>query len=176
MALPTLMSRRNGVDPFTELQQEFDHALNRVFGNVPQRTNGQRTAPYAVDVHEDENHLYFEVELPGFKKDEVEITLADNTLTIAAERGETRRQGGTGQPARPGTQPAANDAAGNGALAPAARRETLLNERRFTYFSRSFTLPPTVSGENVEARMEDGVLFLTLNKREETKPRRIQVR
>ena len=169
MALPTLMNRRNGTDPFTELQQEFDHVLNRVFGNVPQSTNGRRSAPYAVDVHEDENHLYFEVELPGFRKDEVEITLDNNTLTIAAERSQARRaapagaQNGGGGPGEDG---------GN----VGRRRETLLNERRFTYFSRSFTLPPTVSSDNVEARMADGVLFLTLSKREETKPRKVQVR
>ena len=164
MALPMTVSRRNGMDPFVELQQEFDTVLNRVFGATPQSTSGRRSAPYAVDVHEDENHIYFEVELPGFKRDEIDLTLDNNTLTITAERSESRQSGGKGENGQGQSE------AGDG-----RRRETLLNERRFTYFSRAFTLPPTVSTDNVNARLEDGLLYLTLNKREETKPRKITV-
>src|ERR1039457_6245854 len=80
-------------------------------------------APYAVDVREDADHLYVEAELPGFKKDEVEITLENQTLTISAER----REGGSN---------------GN---KDKDKGEWLLNERRYTRFLRSFTLPPTVS-------------------------------
>jgi HSP20 family protein len=170
MALPTTVNRRGSYDPFTELQREFDTVLNRVFGGTPQSTSGRRSAPYAVDVHEDDNHLYFEVELPGFKRDEIDITLDNNTLTISAERSESRQHSSDGR------APEGQDKAQKGTAPPAARRETLLNERRFSYFSRSFTLPPTVSTENVSARVEDGVLYLTLNKREETKPRKIEVR
>lgn len=170
MALPTTVNRRNTYDPFTELQREFDTVLNRVFGGTPQATNGRRSAPYAVDVHEDDNHLYFEVELPGFKRDEIDITLDNNTLTINAERSEARQLTGDGRAGE------GQEKGQKGAMPSAPRRETLLNERRFSYFSRSFTLPPTVSTENVAARVEDGVLYLTLNKREETKPRKIEVR
>jgi HSP20 family protein len=51
----------------------------------------------------------------------------------------------------------------------------LLNERRYARFLRSFTLPPTVDVQKVDAKLQDGVLKLVLNKREETKPRKIQV-
>ena len=156
MALPTQVQRR---DPLSELQHEFDSVLSRFFGS-PQTTSGRRSAPYAVDVHEDENNLYFEVELPGFKRNEIDITLDNNTLTITAERTEARTQGGDGQQGEKGGR----------------KRETLLNERRYSYFGRSFTLPPTVSSENVDAKLEDGVLFLTLRKREESKPRKISVK
>lgn len=153
MALPTKVSRGITPDPLTDMQREFDTMLNRFFGGngTPQTTNGRRSAPYAVDVHEDENHLYFEVELPGFKKDDLDITVDNNVLAISAERKTEERQGDE------------------------SKRETLLNERRYTYFSRSFTLPPTVSNEDVSAKLEDGVLHLTLKKREETKPRKINV-
>lgn len=170
MTLPTHVQRRNSPDPFVELQHEFDTVLNRFFGGTsPQTTTGRRSAPYAVDVHEDANHMYFEVELPGFKRHEVDITLDNSTLTITAERGEGRQAGGDGQAGsvRSGRQSPPEQ---NG------RRETLLNERRYTYFCRSFTLPPTVSTENVSARIEDGVLLLTLSKREEAKPRKIEVK
>lgn len=156
MALPTQVQRR---DPFTELQSEFDTVLSRFFG-APQSTNGRRSAPYAVDVLEDENNLYFEVELPGFKRNDVDITLDNNTLTITAERTEARAETGKGQ---------SGEKSGG-------RRETLLSERRYSYFARSFMLPPTVSSENVDAKLEDGVLFLTLRKREESKPRKIALK
>ena len=155
MALPTTVSRRLQDDPFVEVQREFDTMLGRLFGGQPQRTDGRRSAPYPVDVHEDANHLYFEVELPGFKKDEVDVTLDRNVLTVTAER----------KPAAPAKDGEAEQ----------PRRDVLLNERRYTYFSRSFTLPPTVGGDDPVAKLEDGVLHLTLNKREETKPRKISV-
>ena len=53
--------------------------------------------------------------------------------------------------------------------------DLLLNERRYNRFLRSFTLPPTVDEKTVNAKLADGVLSITLNKREETKPRKIQV-
>ena len=152
MALPTTVRRsQHDYNPFADMQREFDTVLNRFFGGTPQTTNGRRSAPYAVDVHEDDNALYFEVELPGFKKDELDITVDNNVLTITAQR---------------------QTPAGDG---EASKRETLLNERRYTYFSRSFSLPPTVSSEDVNASLEDGVLHLSLKKREETKPRKISV-
>ena len=53
--------------------------------------------------------------------------------------------------------------------------EHLLRERRYTRFLRSFTLPPTVNESSVKANLENGVLHITLDKREETKPRKIKV-
>ncbi len=147
MALPATLQRHNRGDVYTDMQNEFDTMLSRFFGGQPQTTTGRRSAPYAVDVHEDENHLHFEFELPGFKKDEVDITLDKNTLTVTAERQTVETEG----------------------------RDTLLHERRHTYFSRSFSLPPTVATDDVEAKLSDGVLTLQLAKREETKPRKITV-
>ena len=148
MALPVQVGRVQ--DPMNELQREMDNMLNRWFGGVPQRADGRRSAPYAVDVREDNDHLYFDVELPGFRKEEVDLTLEDQTLTITAERNEESRQEKKG--------------------------ELLLNERRHTYFSRSFRLPPSVSMEDCDATLKEGVLHITLNKREETKPRKVQVK
>jgi HSP20 family protein len=55
------------------------------------------------------------------------------------------------------------------------RTQWLLNERRYSRFLRSFTLPPTVDERSVEAKLNEGVLTITLKKREETKPRKISV-
>ncbi len=145
MALPTRVQRALIDFPFDGAQNEFESTLNRFFGR-----QGEGFAPYAVDVREDEDHLYVEAELPGYKKDQVDITLENSTLTISADRKTERKENGK-----------------NG--------ELLLNERRHTRFLRSFTLPPTVDGSTVDAKLNDGLLTVTLNKRQESKPRKISV-
>jgi HSP20 family protein len=156
MALPTRVQRGGGgqqQDPLDSVQREFDTMLNRWFGG--RETNGNAggyLAPYAVDVREDGDHIYVEAELPGFKKDEIDITLENQTLTIAAERRCESKQGGDGK-----------------------KGDLLLHERRYSRFLRSFTLPPTVDEQTVNAKLTDGVLTITLNKREESKPKKITV-
>src|SRR5437667_12894860 len=116
MALPTRVSRGMAVaDPFEAAQREFDSVLGRLFRGEGE--GGNRWAPYAVDVREDNDHIYVDVELPGFKKEEVDITLENQTLTISAERQEKIEE---------------------------KKGDYLLNERRYNRFLRSFTLPPTV--------------------------------
>ena len=153
MALPTRVQRGQGqIDPLESAQREFDTMLNRWFGGreIQNGGNGGYLAPYAVDVREDADHIYVEAELPGFKKEDVDITLENQTLTIAAERkSEEKKQGDKG--------------------------ELLLHERRYSRFLRSFTLPPTVDEQSVNAKLNDGVLTITLNKREESKPRKVTV-
>ena len=149
MALPTRVSRGAQADPFELAQRDFDHLLGRLFNGSPTAHDGGRLAPYGVDVREDQDHFYVDAELPGFKKDDVEITLENQTLTIAAQRREEK----------------------NGER----KGELLLHERRYSRFLRSFTLPPTVDEQSVNAKLTDGVLTITLNKREETKPRKITV-
>lgn len=151
MALPTRVQRGVAIDPFEAAQREFDTALNRFFGGreLP-ATNGGGWAPYGVDVREDADHLYVEAEMPGFKKDEIDITMENQQLTISAERKTEQTDGQKGG-------------------------DYLLRERRYSRFLRSFTLPPTVDDQKVDAKLNDGILTITLNKREETKPRRIEV-
>jgi HSP20 family protein len=149
MALPTKVQR--SADPFEVAQHEFDSVLSRLFGNRYGGDGGNYLAPYGVDVREDADHIYVEAELPGFKKEEVDINLENQTLTISAEHKESKEQ------------------------SPTDKAEWLLRERRYSRFQRSFTLPPTVDANTVQAKLNDGVLIVTLTKREETKPRRITV-
>jgi HSP20 family protein len=132
------------------LDREFNRMLGRFWGagaEVP-----STLAPYAVDVHEDGDHFYVEAELPGFNKDEVDITLEDGVLTLRAERKEEMRKGGDGKEKQP-----------------------LHIERRWSRFERSFTLPTAVNENSVRASLDDGILKITLDKREEVKPRKIQI-
>ena len=147
MALPTRVQRGPQGDPFELAQREFDSLLGRWLGGRETGDGGQYLAPYAVDVREDADHIYVEAELPGFKKEDVDITMENQQLTISAERKEQKEQKG----------------------------DHLLRERRYTRFLRSFTLPPTVDEQSVNAKLSEGVLTITLNKREETKPRKINV-
>ena len=127
--------------------------LSRFFGGSGGRQGdggGGYLAPYGVDVREDADHLYVEAELPGFRKEDVDVTLENQTLTIQAQRREEKKEEGK-------------------------KGEWLLRERRYNQFLRSFTLPPTVSDQKVDAKLNDGLLTITLDKREETKPRKIQV-
>ena len=145
MALPTRVARSLGGVEFDPIQRDFDTLLNRFFNG----RDGNSLAPYGVDVREDPDHIYVEAELPGYTKEDVDITLENSTLTIAAERKSEQKNQKQG--------------------------DYLLNERRYSRFLRSFTLPPTVDEQSVQANLKDGVLTITLTKREETKPRKVKV-
>jgi len=108
------------------------------------------TVSYPVDMREDDEHIYVDAELPGFKKDDINITLEKGVLQISAEHSEVN-----------------SDVENKGT--------PLISERRWSRYFRSFTLPTAVTEDDVKASFEDGVLHLALPKRPEVKPRRITV-
>ena len=128
-------------------QRDFDSLLNQLFNPTSVRTS---VSSYGVDIREDAEHFYVEAELPGFKKEDVNVTLEDQTLTITAERQAETKTGD-------------------------AKGELVFQERRTGQYVRTFKLPPTVDQQKVDAHLADGVLTVTLNKREELKPRKIVV-
>jgi HSP20 family protein len=132
-------------DPFDILERELSRGLQR-------GGNGEEPmiAAYPVDIREDDRHLYVEAELPGFRKDEVGVTLENGILTISGEHEPEQEKQQQGQ--------------------------NHLSERRYNRVQRSFTLPTPVDENNVDAKLEEGVLKITLNKREEVKPRKIEVK
>ena len=142
-----MLARRERESATELLDREFNRVWNRFWGagEVP-----STLAPYAVDVHEDPDHFYVVAELPGFTQEETEITFEDGVLTIRAERKMENKTGGNG-------------------------REPLHMERRWNRFERSFTLPAAVNENSVKATLENGLLTVTLDKREEVKPRKIQI-
>lgn len=144
--LPTL-SRRPGKliwdNPF-DLVNEFNRALRRGW----EEEGDSAVGAYPVDIHEDDDHIFVEAELPGFTKDDVEVTLEKGVLRIIAQRKVEEKKKG----------------------------ETHLAERQFTRVARAFTLPNTVDETNVDAKLTDGVLHLTLYKHQEVKPSKIQVK
>lgn len=104
---------------------------------------------YPVDVHETDSAVMVEAELPGFTNSEVDVTLEQGVLTIHAKREAIAKPEGT---------------------------TTHVSQRRTMEVTRRFTMPSTLDENNVDAKMENGVLYLTLHKKEEVKPRRIEVK
>ncbi len=123
--------------------------LDRFIGDVWGGRPVPASLSYRVDVREDAEHVYVEAELPGLAKEDIEITLEDGVLTIAGEK----------------------------KLASEEEREDYqVRERRYGKFSRRFELPSVVDEGKVRANLKDGVLLVTLDKREEVKPKRIEVK
>ena len=139
-------------DPFRELRSLQDE-VNRLFsssftrGNDSELTRGAWSP--SVDIFEDKDKIVMEAELPGVKPEDVDLSIENNVLTVHGERKFEKK-----------------DDQGNFHRV----------ERSYGSFTRSFTLPPTVSAENADAEFENGVLRLTLQKREEAKPRRIEIK
>lgn len=128
--------------PF-DLLRDMDRTFNGRLNIDPD----DLTAKYPVDIHEDDEGLTVTAELPGFTKDQVDVSIDNGILTIVAKRDAVKNEEGT----------------------------THLRERRFTRVHRQFTLPTTVDPTDVDAKLADGVLKLGLKKKEEVKPRKIQV-
>lgn len=122
----------------TSLQDELD----RLF-EAP--TTGW--AP-ALDVHEDKENFSVRVELPGMKREDIEVSLQDGALIITGERKEEKVTEGT---------------------------ELHRQERYYGKFTRALTLPAAVAGDKVKAQYKDGILTVTLPKAEEAKPKAITV-
>ena len=103
-----------------------------------------------VDIYENgKDELVIKAELPGFKPEDVSVTVEGDVLTFGGER----------------------------KLAQDLREKHWRRiERRYGKFSRSFSLPPTVNADQVSAEYKDGTLTVTLPLREEAKPRRVSVK
>jgi HSP20 family protein len=140
-------------DPFRELRSLQDE-VNRLFSSSFSRRDGDNELMRGawspqVDIFENKNEIVLEAELPGMKPEDVNISIENNILTIHGERKFEKKD---------------------------EQDNFHRVERSYGSFTRSFTLPPTVSSENANAEFENGVLKLTLAKREEAKPRRIEIK
>jgi len=102
----------------------------------------------AVDLYEDKDNVIVKAEVPGLKKEDINISLHNGVLNISGER--------------------KNEEEVEGA-------ETHRSERFVGRFNRTVTLPSEVKGDQVKAQYADGILTITLPKAEEAKPRQIQV-
>jgi HSP20 family protein len=192
MALPVRVERGHLFDPFDIVRNDLN-VLGRLLGISDSNDGGSSLASlsnYGVDIREDADHIYVDADLPGFSKQDIDISLENGMLTITAERQELVEQPAPGQAGQqPGqaAQPGQEQQAGqhqrpdNGQPQQQQSQQRqqeqsyLLRERRIRRFVRSFNLPPNVDESSVQAKLENGVLRITLNKREESKAKRIEV-
>lgn len=138
-----------GWSPFRELGgPRFSRLMERLMDEPwPGGARGGRFAP-ALDVHEDDGRYLVTVELPGVKRDDVSVEIQEGVLSI---RGEKRSE-------RDETQ-----------------EKSRYVERSYGSFTRAFTLPQNADPDRVEASFQDGVLTISIAKREEEKPKSIRI-
>ncbi|HZF11830.1 MAG TPA: Hsp20/alpha crystallin family protein [Thermoanaerobaculia bacterium] len=146
----TSVNRRNYITPVTAFEA-FNRAFAPLFGgDTTPEENEAVTRSWAprVDVLENTEAYQVTAELPGIKKEEVEITLENNVLTLKGER----------------------------KFEKDVNQESYHRiERVYGPFARSFTLPTKVAQDRVEAKFDSGLLTITIPKVAEARPKKIEI-
>src|SRR5262245_19951975 len=137
-----------GFDPFRKFQEGFFEGFDpfRAFGG---ENWSLATWSPACDIYENDNEIVVKAELPEVKREDVTVSIENNVLTIRGVRKfseETKKENW--------------------------RRV----ERSYGEFTRSFTLPSFVDIGKVNAEFKDGMLRVALTKREEAKPKQIEIK
>ena len=140
----TSVSFRPALGRLTDLREEID----RLFEAPLSRASEFVSWAPAFDVYEEKDNFVVKAELPGMKKEDINVSLHDGDLIISGERKPEPKSEGT---------------------------EVYRSERYFGKFQRLVTLPATVAANSVKAEYKDGILTVTLPKSEEAKPRQIEV-
>ncbi len=137
MLVPSIFRDRFFDDWTTPSFRELDDIDRKLYGKHAARV-------MKTDVREHEDHYVVDIDLPGFKKDEISLKLENGYLTVSAEKGldkdETDKKG-----------------------------KLICQERYAGAMQRSFYVGENVEEEDVKARFEDGVLQITVPKKEEKK-------
>jgi len=140
-------------DPFQDLIS-LQERMNRLFEQTLDRSRGERegmvagTWAPAVDIYETPDSIVLQAELPGLSKDDIDIQVRDNVLTLKGERRSEKE---------------------------VKEGNYLRVERAYGGFQRAFTLPAAVQADKVRAVFKDGVLDVSIPKAEEAKPKQIKI-
>lgn len=124
----------------------LDRMFDDVMGSIRGAATSTRSFEPAIDVRANDDALVFVCDVPGVKSEDLEVTLEEHVLTIRGSR-RYDSQGG----------------------------EHVVLGRAYGAFERSFTLPDYLDDQNLEAKLEDGVLTLRVPKLPKAKPRKIQI-
>jgi HSP20 family protein len=142
MLTPAWTSRSLASDLFDEMDRFFN-------ASELAKAYDERSFAPATDVTETEDHYLMSLDVPGMKKEEIKIEVADNVLSVSGERKRV--------------------------TAPDKKERVQRYEKSYGFFKRSFSLPNSIDAEKVEALYENGVLELYLPKVAQAKPRQIEV-
>jgi HSP20 family protein len=142
------ISKRKVIGPWSDTFDYPTLAFNRMREPWygPVSPEDFQLGEYPMDIDEDDKNVYVEAELPGFKKDEIILHLEGNELRIRAERKPSRSRG-----------------------------TRHLYERFYSRVNRWVTLPAPVDPDAVDAKLEDGVLRLTMQKTDQPEKSRIKI-
>jgi HSP20 family protein len=138
--------------PFGQLTRLRDE-VNRFFESPP-RSGWEMTSPLfegwspSIDLFEDKESITVKAEVPGMKKEDIDVSLEDRTLSICGERREEKEEG---------------------------KGTTHRSERFYGKFYRSVELPSAVDQGKIKASYKDGILTVTMPKSEEAKRKQIDV-
>lgn len=140
-------------DPFRDIWDLKDD-IDRLFFGFGKRGGKEKSTSLAtwapnVDIMEDRESIKLHVELPGIKKEDVKLSFDNGILTIRGERSFKDEE---------------------------KKKNYHRIERSYGMFERSFTLPNTVMGDKINASMKDGVLEIVVPKKEEAKPKEIEIK
>jgi len=130
-------------DPVRLLDRMVDDVMNGSYGTA---TSAKSFAPQ-VDVRSNDNRVVFYFDVPGVKKEDIEITLERGVLTVKGAR----------------------------QFEAGAAKEQLLLGRSYGSFKRSFSLPDHLEEEKLAAKLTDGVLAIEIPRLQKAKPRRIEI-
>lgn len=140
---PFFTSRNLTSDLWREMDRMFDH-----FTPPGLPVYDEREFAPASELIEEENHYMLSIDIPGMKKEDIKIEVADGNLIISGERKNEKRS---------------------------EANQIHRYEKTYGSFKRSFVLPNTIAAEKVEARYEDGVLELYLPKTEVAQAKKIEI-
>jgi HSP20 family protein len=136
------------LDQLSTLRTQINRLFEAPFGEWSRGSEFFDVWSPSLDLYEDKDNLVVKAELPGLKKEEINISFHDGALHISGER----KQEGEHK-----------------------EGETYRSERFYGRFHRTIGLPRPVDANNIKANYKDGVLTVTLPKSEEAKPKQIEV-
>ena len=140
-----MLVKRNSPFPITGKFDSFDSLIKSLMADV---FDSEGVWAPRVDIVEKEKEYMFLAELPGMDKKDIKLTIENNVLTMTGERKEEKMEKG----------------------AEFSRRERFVGK-----FERSFALPEDVDLDKVKAKMNNGVLEISIAKRPESLPRGIEI-
>lgn len=135
--------------PMLNLGRELDRFMDETFGRVAPTTFVPSSWTPAMDVHEDENGLVIELEVPGLHPEEVEVTTDQGLLTVKGEKSSTSRKEGV---------------------------RAIVTERTHGRFTRTLQLPQGVDESKVEAEFLNGLLRIRVPRAALPQARKVEVR
>ncbi len=151
MAIEKRKERSETMDlytPFKEMQRMIDRLFDEFPYEWPTLSKRFDEVIAPMDIFETDKGYEIEAEIPGMKKEDIEVNIADRVLTIKGEKVDERKED---------------------------KKGARILERSYGVFERSFTLPEDADADKIEAKYDNGVLKLFIPKRPESKSKKVKI-